>query len=122
MIGHIELRVRVFLEALLAVPSHILQRRQRAICREQEIEIAYADKGVVDGLDDMCQHPILRGAERGVAQALVIRRATEDVGAGTLLPFGGWGVDCFLDIAAVEVDDLGRGDIVAWIDAASLAP
>lgn len=70
----------------------------------------------------MCQYPILRGAERGIAQALVICGPTENVCAGALLPFGGWGVDCFLDVAAVEVDDFGRGDVVAWIDAASLAP
>lgn len=122
MVGHIKVRVRVFLEALLAVPSHVLQRRQGAICREQEIEIAYADERIVDGLDNVCQHPILRGAKRSIAQALVICGATEDVGARALLPFGGWGVDCFLDIAAVEVNNFGGGDIVAWIDAASLAP
>lgn len=31
VVGHIEVRIRVFLEALLAVPSHVLERRQRAI-------------------------------------------------------------------------------------------
>lgn len=122
VVGHIEVCVRVFLEALLAVPRHVLERRQRAVRREQEIEISDADEGVVDGFDDVGEHPVLRGAERSISQALIIGRATEDVGAGALLPVGAGGVDYFLDVAAVEVDDFEGRDVVAWVDAAALAP
>ena len=56
MVGHEEVlrRARRRLEALRAVPGHVLDGHQRAVCEEEEVEEAVADDGVVGPFDDGC--------------------------------------------------------------------
>ncbi len=109
------------LEALLAAPGHVLEGEDGAVGGEEEVEVADADEGVVDGVDDVGEHAVLRGAEGGVGEVGVVARAAEDVGAGALHPVcADGGVDGFLHVGAVEVDDFAGGVVVARVHDAEL--
>lgn len=69
----------------------------------------------------MLEDTVLRGAERGVGQALIVGCTTEHVGGSALRPVSRRGVDGRLDIATVEVDNLSWRTIVASIDYTKLA-
>lgn len=105
VVRDVERRVGELLEALLAVPGDVLQGEKGAVGREEEVEVADTDDGVVDALDHVLEDSVLSGAEGLVAEGLVIGRATEDVDVGALHPVGADGsVNCGLHIATVEVD------------------
>lgn len=111
------------LEALHAVPSHVLQHEQGAVGGEEVVEVADADDGVVGAFDDVLQDSVLGGAERVVRDALVVGGAAEDVGGRALVPVGtDGGVDGFLDVGAVEVDSGAGGKVVTVVDDAELGP
>ena len=61
MVGGIKVIARVFLEALLTVPGHILKGDQGAVGREEEVKVPDANDGIVEGLDNMSKDAILRG-------------------------------------------------------------
>lgn len=105
MVRRIKLVGGKLLEALHAVPSHILQRHQRPVGREEEIQVADADDGVVCCFDDALEDAVLGGAERLVVEGAVgVVAEAEDVLVGALHPVCWGGVDGFLDVASVEVD------------------
>lgn len=104
VIGRVEFVAGVGLEALHAVPRDVLQGHQGPVGREQEIEVADPDDGVVGRFDDALQDAVLSRAERLVVQGLVVGAEAEDVFVGALHPVGWRGVDGFLDVASVEVD------------------
>lgn len=111
--GHVELLVlRVLLEALEAVPGRVLEREERAVGREDVVEAADADDGVVGVLDDALQDLVLRGGRGGVARVRVGVAAAEDVLGGALVPRDMGRVDCVLDVGAVEVDLRALGAVV----------
>jgi len=98
MIRHEELVRRPRLEALRAVPGHVLDHEEGAVGDEDVVEHAVGDDGAVEALDD--------GGEDGeAAGGGGVCAVDEDGGGGAFLPVcEGWGVDRGLDVAAVEVD------------------
>ena len=122
MVRDVELRPGVLLEPLQAIPGNVLQSDQTAVGGKQEIKVSHADDGVVDRLDHVSQNTILRRTQRGISQSLIIGSEAKHVRAGALLPIGWWSIDRFLNIAAVEVDDFSRRNIIAWVDAAEDVP
>lgn len=97
MIRHEELVGRPCLEALHAAPGHVLDHEQGAVGDEDVVEEAVGDDRAVEALDD--------GGEDGEAGGGgVIGAVDEDRRGGAFLPVCGGGVDCGLDVAAVEVD------------------
>lgn len=122
MVRRVELFPRVRLEPLHAVPRHVLQRHQGAVGRQQEIQVPDPDDGVIRRFDHALQHAVLRGAQGLVAGRGSGVAVAEDVGVGALHPVCRRGVDGRLDVAAVEVHGCPRGEVVARVDDAELAP
>ena len=52
VIGHKELVARGLREALRAVPGHVVQRHESAVCQEEVVEQSAADDNIVGALDD----------------------------------------------------------------------
>lgn len=124
MVRHIELVIgRADLEALLTAPSHVLQGEERAVGRQQEVQVADPDERVVDGIDDVRQHTVLGGAEGLVGEGLIVAGATEDVLFGTLHPIrSDRRVDGLLHIGAIEVHDFPGWRVVAVVHYPQDAP
>ena len=123
VVGHVELLVWVGLEALQAVPGRVLEDYEETVGGEEEVEVTGADERVVGVLDHALEDAVLRRAERGVADRLVITRAAEDVGGGALLPVGNVRrIDRILDVSAVEVHNFARRDVIAWVHASKDTP
>ena len=122
VVGDIELVIcRVFLETLLATPSHVLEREKRSIRGEQEIQVANTNEHVVNRVNYVTENPVLRWAKRSIGNIGIVFGATEDVAARTLLPVGAHGcIYGFLHVCTVEVDLRTRGVIVTRIDYAQL--
>lgn len=98
-----ELLARVVLEALLAIPSHILDLKQSAIRRDDHIEVAVPDEDIVGILDHALQHPTFGWALAEITQ----RSKYPNV---TLLPvYVQRSVQRLLDVCAIEVDDFAGG-------------
>ena len=84
------------LEALRAVPRHVLDREQRAVGEEKEIQQAVADDGVVGALDD--------GGEGSQSGRHGLISIGEEVGTSGAHEVVGWRhVELGLDIAPVKV-------------------
>jgi hypothetical protein len=98
VVGDVEVvsEARLGLEALRAVPCHVLDRDQGAVGEEEEVQQAVADDGVVGSLDDGRQWAE-SGWERGVVVwEEVWTTSTNEVVCGR-------DVDLGLDVAPVEV-------------------
>ena len=116
MVRNEEVVRRDFLEALLAAPGHILQRQERTVSRQQEVEVPHADDGVVGRLDDMLEHVILRRSEGRVGKSRIVVGTAEDIPRRALAPVGAdRGVDGFLNIRSAEVDLASRRFVVTRI-------
>ncbi len=83
------------MEALLAVPGHIVEGCQCPVCEKQVIQQAGADNDVVGLLDHVGQD-LPGGWIGGITLGEKLRVAADGVG-------GRWGVNRFLDVRAVEV-------------------
>ena len=105
VIGDEELVCRGGLEALRAVPGHVLDHEQSAVRDQDVVEHAVADDGAVEALDDARQD----GEAAGRA---IVRVVDEDVCGCTLLPINRWGIDSRLDVASVEVDACAVWEVV----------
>ena len=98
VVGHVEIlcTARLGLEALLAVPGHVLNRDERAVGEEEEVEQAVAHEHVVGAVD--------HGGEGAEPRGDGLVAVREEIGAtaadGVV---GGRGVYHFLDVGAVEV-------------------
>lgn len=92
------------LEPQLPVPRHILNSQQCAICQNNHVQVAIADKDAVGGFDDL-REDFLDGVGRSVTFALFgAAFADDDWVDGAFGPvdvFGG--VHGALDVGAVEV-------------------
>ena len=106
MIGHVEVVRRFRLEALRAVPGHVLDHQQGAVGDEDVIEGAVGDDGFVQALDD--------GGEDGEAagRGLIRSSAFGEDGTAAFGPRHYGGVDGLLDVGAVEVDFCAGGEVV----------
>jgi len=105
MIRHEELVLRPRLEALRAVPGHVLDHEEGAVGDEDVVEHAVGDDRAVEALDD--------GGEDGEAAGRGgVGAVDEDGCGGAFLPVCGGGVDRGLDVAAVEVDGCAGGEVV----------
>lgn len=60
MVGGIEVVARIFLEALLTVPRHVLKGDQGAVGREEEVQVTDTDDRIVEGLDHVSKDAVLR--------------------------------------------------------------
>lgn len=79
VIGHEELLRRPGLEALRAVPGHVLDHEEGAVGDEDVVEHAVGDDGAVEALDD--------GGEDGeTAWRGGVGAVDEDGGGGAFLP------------------------------------
>lgn len=103
----------IFLEPLCAVPCRVLEGKERAVRREDVVEPADADDGVVSVLDDALEDLVLRGREGAVSGVGRGAAVTEDVLGRALEPFHVGGVDGVLDVGAVEVYFSAGGRVVA---------
>ena len=102
--GDIELLVLgVLAEALVAVPGGVLQGEEGAVGREDVVEAADADDGVVGVLDDAAEGVVLGGRQRRVPAGAGVA-ADEDLLGRALVPVDVGRVDGVLDVGAVEVD------------------
>ncbi len=124
MVGGVEFVVRGGgLEALEAVPGHVLQGEKGAIGREEVIQVADADDSVIGTFDDVLQDAVLRWPERLIRYVLVVAGAAEDVRRRTQIPIGAQGsVDGFLHVGAVEVDGCAGGLVVTGVYDTKLGP
>lgn len=105
MVGHEKLIGGQFVEALFAMPGHVLDHEQRAVDEEDVVEHAVRDDGFVGALDD--------AGEDGEAAGLGgVGTVDEDVGVAAFDPFGGGGVDGFLHVGPAEVDGCAGGEVV----------
>jgi len=106
-------------ETLGAVPGHVLDGEKGSVGAEEHVEVTGADDGVVGVLDDALEDAVVGGAG-GLVGTFVVAVA-EDVGVGALEPLGAdVGVECHLDVGAVEVDLGAWGRVVAGVDYAEL--
>jgi hypothetical protein len=97
--------LRIALEALLAVPSDVLQGKKRAVRWEQEVQPANTNDGVVGVFNDALENIDLRRSGRSI---LVVSVRIAMVGANDLLgcalvPVDMRRVKRILDVSAVEV-------------------
>jgi hypothetical protein len=84
------------LEALCAIPRHVLDGEQRAVSEEEEVQHAVPDDGIVGPLDDGRE-----GAESGWDGLVSVG---EEVTAACAHEVVGWGnVELGLDVAPVEI-------------------
>ena len=97
-----ELRARGALKALLAVPRHVLDHQQRAIHDQDIIQHAVPDDCAVRALNHAWQHAQPAGRR-------IIRSIYKNIFVAALDPVGGWRVDSFLHVRAVEVDESTSG-------------
>ena len=119
VVGRVERGGGVLGETLGAVPGHVLDGEESSVCAEKHVEVAGADDGVVCVLDDALEDAVVGGAGGGVGTLVVA--VAEDVGVGALEPLGAdVGVECHLDVGAVEVDFGTWGRVVAGVDYAKL--
>lgn len=110
MIGDEEFVFGGTLEALGAVPGHVLDHEEGAVGDEDHVEGAVGDDGAGEAFDDAGEDGEARGGGS-------VGAVDEDVGGGAFFPvlFGGR-VDGFLDRGPVEVDFGVGGQVVegAW--------
>lgn len=123
VVGDEQRVARVLLETLHTVPGHVLEGEESAVGREEHVEVAGADDGVICVLDNALKDAVLRGPEGGIAEIHAVFGAAENVGIGALLPVGADGsIDSGLHVRAVEIDDFARRNVVADVDAAEDRP
>jgi len=133
VIGGVERDVGVGLETLEAVPlesmlvfvsrwivdcktySHVLEGEKGTVGAEEHVQVTGADQGVVGVLNDTLQDIVLGRADALVAHGLVGGGVAE-YAVDALVPVGGRGVDCLLNVGAVEVDLGARRSVVACVD------
>lgn len=90
VIRHEELvRKRVSLEALCAVPGHVVKRCEGPVCQDEEVQVAVADEDVVCALDDAGEDGKGRGKGAFQAEGWVAADGVVDVG---------FDVEGFLDV------------------------
>lgn len=108
-------RKRLFLEAKLAVPCHVLDGHQGAVCDDDHVEVPVSDEHAVRGFDDLGEDMLDRiGREvafafgPAVVVAVLFGAADEDGIDGAFSPVDARGrVDGGFDICAVEVSGGG---------------
>ena len=102
---------RLLLEAKLAVPCHVLDGHEGAVCDDDHVEVSVGDEHAVRGFDDLGEN-MLDWIRRKVAfafgpavvVAVLFGAADEDGIDGAFGPVDGRGrVDGGFDICAVEV-------------------
>ena len=123
MVGNVEgVVVGAFLEAFHAAPSDVLEGKERAVGGEDVVELAAADPGVVQEVDDVGEDAVLSGAEGLVGGFAAAVALPEDIVWGALRPVCWRRIDRCLDVRPVEVDLVARWVIIAWIDDAEMGP
>ena len=122
MVGDEELLVlRIALEALEAVPCHILEREQCTVRRQDVVKISDADESVVSVLDHALQDTVLSGAKTLVHQGLVVGCTAEHIDRCALVPIRVCGgMEGGFDVTAVEVHLRARWIVVSGVNDAKL--
>lgn len=95
--------------------GHVLQSKESTVGVKKHVQVTRADEGVVGVLNNALEYTVLRRAQTLVTDGLVGGRVAEHA-IHTLVPVGGRGVDCLLDVGAVEVDLGARRNIVTRVD------
>ena len=106
---------RLFLEAKLAVPGHVLDGHESTVCDDYHVEVSVGDEDAVRGFDDLGEDmlnwisgEVAFAFGSAVVVAVFFGAADKDGVDGALGPVDGRGcVDGGFDICAVEV--CGRG-------------
>lgn len=113
--GHVELLVLgILLEALLAVPSSVLESEEGSVGWEKEVKTTDSDDGVVSVFDNALENVVLGRGKRSVAAVGVGVAKAEDIVGSALIPSRiGGGVEGLLHVCSVEVDLGTGGRIVA---------
>jgi hypothetical protein len=101
VVRHEELAGGFILEALLAVPRHVLDRQQRAVGQQDVVEVAVGQDGALAALDHARQD----------LPARRIRRVRAQDAAGALVPLAHRRVDGLLHRRPVEVDLRALGQV-----------
>ena len=117
----VEKRGRVLIETLGAVPGHVLDGEEGAVCAEQHVQVATSDDGVVGVFDDALEDAVVGRADGGIRGTTAVIAVAEDVDVGALHPIGADdGVERLLNVRAVEVDLGTRRLVVARVDYSEL--
>ena len=101
MIRHVKVARRRLLEALLAAPGHVLDTKEGSVSNEDHVEGTVNDDSALRAVNNTRENREA-GRWRGVD--------VEHVAAAFLPDLNG-GVDCFLDLGAVEVDGSAGGEV-----------
>ena len=115
MVRHVEVIGGFGLEALRAVPGHVLDHEQSAIGNEDVIQDAVGDDCAVEALDDMGQH-------RQTAGRRSVAIIADEHALATFLPLYDGCVDSFLHVGTVEVDLCAGGEVVEGAGKAENVP
>ena len=105
VVWNIELIAWVLSEPTVVIPRHVLDGKQRAVCGEQDVQIAGPNDDVIRVLNHSLQYTVCRRCRATVGNALIVIAAAKDVPVSTALPIRADGrMDGGLDVRAIPVD------------------
>ena len=99
--------------------GHVLEREESTVGVEEHVQVTRADESVVGVLNHALEHTVLSWTQALVIDSLVLSRIAEHA-INTLIPVGRRGVDCFLNVRAVEVNLRTRRNVVTCVDLTKL--